>query len=532
MLFVLMPLKMIQNLKPMSTKIIPISVTAPGLLGLNLQKAATDLGIEWAVQLDNCVFDSSGRITSRKGWAPVTTTPISGTPYIEQLYRYVDSSGDQILISAAANKLYSSIAPFYDTLTDLTGTLTPTANNWKFQNFNNKIVGFQSNHTPIVWDGIATSFSAIVPATGGTVPNGNDVLSAFGRLWAIDSTGTKVRYSALLDETTWNDATTPLDSGIIDLQSSKGWVHGRDNIVAITSFNNFLIIFSNRSILVYRGIETPNSTLALDDVIYGVGCIARDSIQDVGNDLLFLSETGVRSLQRTLIQKTLPLGDISQNVVDYLMLQAKEGNRTNIRSIYYPKDGFYALSIPNVNLVFVFDLRKLLAGGIARTTIWNAITPRSWTWIDEILYLGEAGVVATHSGYSDNGNSYIMEYTSAWIDFGSEANPRAASIVKIPKKIIVTFISGAEYYVTVKWALDYSTSKKTVSGFINTPAAAQYAISEYSIAEYSGGIALAENIFALGGAGRILQMGFSVNINGGALSLQKVELAAKVGRSI
>src|SRR6185437_4788529 len=102
------------------------------------------------------------------------------------------------VISTGGNSIYAGTT----SLTNITGTLTPTADNWKFVNFNGLCYGLQSGHPLIQYTGTG-NFTA-VSAASGSVPNGNELLSAFGRLWGSDSTGQVLKYSQLLDATNWS----------------------------------------------------------------------------------------------------------------------------------------------------------------------------------------------------------------------------------------------------------------------------------------------------------------------------------------
>ena len=91
----------------MPTKLIPLSVNAPGFFGLNKQQSAASLPPGWATTANNCIIDDDGRIAARQGWSQVTSSPISGTPDVEMLHEYLDDSGTSIIVSAANSKLYS-----------------------------------------------------------------------------------------------------------------------------------------------------------------------------------------------------------------------------------------------------------------------------------------------------------------------------------------------------------------------------------------------------------------------------------------
>ena len=65
--------------------------------------------------------------------------------------------------------------------------------------------------------------------------------------------------------------------------------------------------------------------MELTDVITGVGCVSRDSIQATGTDLIYLSQSGIRSLNRTVTENSMPMRELSLNirddVTDYLALE-------------------------------------------------------------------------------------------------------------------------------------------------------------------------------------------------------------------
>ena len=58
-----------------------------------------------------------------------------------------------------------------------------------------------------------------------------------------------------------------------------------------------LLVFGEHSIIVYGGADSPAS-MSIQDTISGVGCIDRKTVQNIGTDLLFLSDDGLRSLGR------------------------------------------------------------------------------------------------------------------------------------------------------------------------------------------------------------------------------------------
>lgn len=185
------------------------------------------------------------------------------------------------------------------------------------------------------------NFADIVVSDGGTIPDGNVCLAAFGRIFATKDDGYTVQYSGLLNETQWAVA-----SGAGSFSTLNYWPQGKDYISAMAVYEDKLVVFGQRNILVYDSPEAPGS-LVLHDIIAGVGCIARDSVQAVGTDILFLSETGIRSLKKTLVTTKSPVQDISINVRDELLIYATAGNGPKIRSAFNSVEGFYLLLIPS-----------------------------------------------------------------------------------------------------------------------------------------------------------------------------------------
>lgn len=110
-----------------------------------------------------------------------------------------------------------------------------------------------------------------------------------------------------------------------------------------------------RSMLVYSGATDP-SNMSLSDTVNNIGCVGRDAIQSTGKDILFLDFSGVRSLSRTIQEKSAPIGDISKNVNNDIKsrVQAETGN---IKSIYDSNNAFFLINFPTVGVVYCFDTK-------------------------------------------------------------------------------------------------------------------------------------------------------------------------------
>lgn len=348
-------------------------------------------------------------------------------------------------------------------------------------------------------------------------------LYAFGRLWVAntDPTDTQTVYFCdLQNPANWTTGT----SGRLDLSAV---IQTGEPVIAIAQHNGFLVFFTPNQIITYSGAKDP-STMALVDIITGVGCIARDTVQSVGGtDVLFLSKTGVQSLQRVIQEKSLPFRDVSKNVRDTLLTLVNSEVTKNIKAIYYPTDALYLLALPSSGFTYCFDTRGVLENGASRTTVWKQINPSAFcVTYDKKLYLGQTGYIGNYTGYSDNDTAYRMSYYTNYFDFDQPTT------TKMLKKINIVAIGGSAQSISFKWGFDYTSNYNSGVVILDTMTVYEYGIAEYGIAEYSNGIALDNAQIQAGGSGKVVQLGFESDINNTPLSIQKIDFGLKTGKTL
>ena len=215
--------------------------------------------------------------------------------------------------------------------------------------------------------------------------------------------------------------------------------------------------------------------MQLADTVEGVGCIARDSVQNTGTDIIFLSEDGVRSFGRTIQEKSMPMRDISNNVRTELTELVRE-QANPIKSIYSADDAFYLLSLQDSQTIYCFDMRGQLPDGSNRVTTWSTINPRSMALLqDGSIYFGREDGIFKYEEYQDDGSSYEMIYYSNPLSFGNSTN------LKFLKKFNITIIGNVAAETTLSWGYDYAdTFNKTVfsTGEIDTDT------SEFNVGQF------------------------------------------------
>jgi len=513
----------------MSKPLQSYSLSAPGFYGLNTEDSPLDLGAGFALVATNCILDQYGRIGARKGYTRVNSSSGNlGANDVGVIHELVQNDGTLTVLFAGNNKLFKLGTA--NAVTELTygggGTApTITASNWQTASLNGIAYFFQTGHDPLIYDPAVsiTTFRRVSEKSGyaGSVPSANIAISAFGRLWVANTSSDKVTvtFSDLIAGHVWSGGT----SGSLDV--SRVWPNGADEVMGLAAHNDFLFIFGKRQILVYSGASTPASLL-LSDTVGSIGCIARDTIQSIGSDVVFLSDSGVRSLMRTIQEKSAPLRDLSKNVRFDLNSSLSGETLANLKSVYSEKEAFYLLVLPATFQVYCFDTKQSLQDGASRVTKWDSIAPTALRSLrNGDLLIGKSGFIGKYGGFIDDTTTYRFAYYTNNADLG---NPNQISVLKTISAIV---IGGSNQFLTINWGFDYSGAYQAQNIYIPTQVSYEYGTAEYGTAEYTSGIAIKTLRANASGAGKIVQTGYETTINGTQLSLQKIEIQAKDGRT-
>jgi len=505
----------------MAQELKSINLVAPAFKGINTEDSPIAQDPSFAEVADNAVIDKRGRIASRKGYNVLTTDKTAlGSDSLKDVHEYRRNTGASVILSVGNNKVMTGTT----TLTDISSSISISANNWKIVNFNDKAYFFQRGTQPLVYDG-----SSLTQLTGITSAQyGNEVISAYGRLWTADTTNDKstVYWSDLLIGNDWSGGT----SGSIDI--SKVWPDGYDEIVALAAHNGLLIIFGQHSIVVYQGAEAP-ATMSLADTVAGVGCVDRDTIQHTGTDVLFLSHTGLRSFGRTIQEKSMPISTLSKTITKDI-IEEIQNESTSFRSVYSPEENFYLISFVGRGITFCFDLRGTLEDGSLRVTRWPSSVFTAYERLEDgTLYIGSDQGISTYSGYQDNNQSYRFRYYSPSLTFGDPSR------LKFIKKIKPTIIGSDNATAFIKLAYDFSETYKNVTFTIpQATTVAEFNVNEFGansspLSEFSGE---SKQIIKKGlngsGSGSTVVVGLESDINGSELSLQEINILALVGKTV
>ena len=520
-----------------------INLVAPAFMGINTEDSPLAQDPSFAEIADNAVIDKRGRIAARKGNDIITLDPtILDGDYIHQVHYFFDDEGNSEVFSVGNLKIFSGT----ETLVDITPAgYTVVSNNWKMVNFNDACYFVQKGQEPLIYTdaGGLQTFSDYTGQTTDTRYYCNEALAAYGRLWLVDNAGDSqtIYFSDLLIGTSFTQGS----SGSLEI--SKAWPDGFDQVRALAAHNGFLIIFGEHSIIVFGGAESPAS-MAIQDTISGVGCVCRNSVQYTGTDVIFLASSGLKSFQRTVQEKSMPIGDLSLNI----RTEFVESN--NVRtgptvSVYSPENSFYLIGFPGQDVVYCFDLQGALENGAYRVTRWPSVPfTAGCRTTDGTLYIGSPRGIGEYKGYSDAGASYRFRYYSPGLTFGDPSQ------LKILKKLRPTLVGANSATVFIKWAYDFNTNYKTASFtvgnqtpyFFSNPVDASgnpvAGLAEFSnpesstgaplagLAEYTGGEVVTRRPVNTTGNGTIITIGLESDINGFPLSLQEINVLALKGK--
>jgi hypothetical protein len=167
---------------------------------------------------------------------------------------------------------------------------------------------------------------------------GNSVTPYKTKMYATD--GANLRFSAIRDATDW---TVGAGNGIIDVtqETSRG-----GDIVAATPYYSFLAVFQRTAIQIW-GMDVDPVQNALQQVLDNIGLVGRHAVSRYGTgDVLFLSDTGIRSLRARDSSNSASVNDVGSPVDELVfarraVLAAGEADR--IRALVDPLTGRFWL---------------------------------------------------------------------------------------------------------------------------------------------------------------------------------------------
>lgn len=238
--------------------------------------------------------------------------------------------------------------------------------------------------------------------TDANMPTTGVMATAKSRVFALSADGQTVRFSAVGSVTDWTSAG---NAGFLPVAQHFG---SGQRAYGLGVYQDKLAVFTDRSIQLWALDPNPTA-IALDRVIDGIGTRHHNSIVSLNGDLLFLSQTGIRSL--TTLSSSLFPSDVDVGLpVNSItpspgFLNNAKPYASNVRAIAATPFGQFWITAP---YAWLFnkqaDLHGWLAWSYSRQAKLNA-----WAWHD--------------SHYNDQTTQYTA--ITGWAALGSRMFMRA-----------------------------------------------------------------------------------------------------------
>lgn len=537
-----------------------ITIPSPGYFGLNLEDAPVDMDQRYALVADHAVIDKFGRLGARKGLNTFLTGGMPDSSAVVQSLGVVVDNGVERVIAAVetvgGNFIWEiSNLNSNPSATQLSLPVGYTLSTAKLQIISYAGYGIIAGGGEMLYlrDGVLDVISNgpgfILPQDDSGVAvatlDFDTGTAGYGRLWMSGGLGGEesIYYSSLNNPFQWYDGravpANPFNTGgIIDVFES--WPSGRDRIVDIAAHNNLLVVFGRSSILVYgnpQGDPAAQGGIYLADTIKNIGLVDNQAIVSDGRDILFIDDTGLRSLGRTIQEQSAAIGDLTRPVRTELQ-RAMAANALRgdggIELAYDPNNSFVLIVLKESQDVWVADTRMPMQDGSLRITRWPGVPVTSALFVEsvgELLFGCSSGSpMAVYDGQSDFGSQkYVFNYSSQVLSFGDPSR------IKFAKQIDYLVVSGqSESMATGSW--EYIGTRPYEKGKFVTLAggtASLYGSTDFlfNAATFGQGEDIIRSYKVnADGSGENVVVKFSAEINNSLCSLQQINIQALLGR--
>ena len=277
------------------------------------------------------------------------------------------------------------------------------------------------------------------------------------------------------------------------------------------------------------------------------GLVQRDAVVSDGRDILFMDDTGLRSLGRTIQEQSAAIGDLTRPVRRKLQNDItavlSDTDNNGIELAYSPEHSFVLIIMRGLGRVWVADTRMPMQDGSYRMTLWPTSEIETALYIEEetLLLFGMGSTEAVLTKYEGSqeytGTDFIFEYTGALMSFGDSVR------LKLVKQIdftVVTEFKDAVAQATVTYfgqrqreyrkqfdVLGFATGSQYVrqgdTGGIEYSSGAEYGIAPAALRSYR---------YNASGSGELVQISFKIPINGNTCSLAQINVQTKLGRIV
>lgn len=224
--------------------------------------------------------------------------------------------------------------------------------------------------------------------------------------------------------------------------SSNNVIAVDDEIIALRSFRDAVIIFCKNSIHKLVNAEDSNS-IAVLPITKNIGCLSRESIQEIGGDLIFLASDGFRTIAGTDRIGDVELGTVSRQIQPRAKDIVTVLDAYNISSVILRDKSQYRFFYSTSSAVSS-DSYGLIGTLTARGLEWSetkGIQARAIganfdnNTIDRVYHGDNNGYVYLHNAgdtFIDNEVQFNIdaEYQTPFLDFGDLGTRKTLTYIK------------------------------------------------------------------------------------------------------
>lgn len=231
--------------------------------------------------------------------------------------------------------------------------------------------------------------------------------------------GPNLVYSALKDPTTYNPDN--VGAGFNDLSEED---YGSEDLTAIGKYQNYLAIFSDRTVQIRYMDPDPTQSKAVQ-ALHNTGTISPRSVTQFGdNDLFYLDASGLRSLRARDSSNAAVTTDIG-SAIDTLVIETTTRLGTekvqDAIGLIEPRDGRYWLILDNQ--IFVFSYFPA-----AKVSAWTTYSP-GFSISDAVVYKRRVYLRSGDDIYVYGGFGQVFDYDDtpavAWLPYLDAETPTA-----------------------------------------------------------------------------------------------------------
>jgi len=241
-------------------------------------------------------------------------------------------------------------------------------------------------------------------------PNTKEVAILASKIFAADAD--IIAFSATVNPLDW---TTNDDAGFIPFGLNT---YGSEDVSALGIYRSNLVAFNAKAFQMWQVDEDPNNFAILDAI--PIGTRFYKSLAPVSNDLVFLTDEGIRSMGIAGASTNLQAGFFGKQIDPLVLAAIKGGEIPN--GLFFPGAGQYWLFFGEEAFVLTMN------GGKADMSWSRYVFPSAiddWTLQDGALYLrsgDKVWLVDDDTLIDDSGGSNVTFEGHVWwpyLDFGA-----------------------------------------------------------------------------------------------------------------